>query len=212
MSLAILLKTFGLIFLAEMGDKTQIVSMLLATRFDWKKAFAGIALAFALINLLAVAVGQVLFNWIDVSWVRLGAGALFVFFGVTTLRHRNDAPEEEAEGKGRHAAHGPILTAFLMILLAEMGDKTQLMSATLAAQYSGYVAVFIGSTLALWLVALLGMGAGVLLLKKVPLSLVKTMAGGIFLAFGVVSLVQGATLRGWLPCAFESSAFRSILC
>lgn len=120
MSLSAFLSAFGLIFVAEMGDKTQIVSMLLATRFDWKRAFAGIALAFALIDLLAVAVGQLLFSWIDLSWIRLGAGALFVFFGIATLRHRG---EQEAASDAADRARGPFLASFLMIFLAEMGDR-----------------------------------------------------------------------------------------
>lgn len=196
MSLSVFLTVFGLIFIAEMGDKTQIVSMLLATRFDWKRAFAGIAFAFALINLLAVSIGQILFNWIDVSWVRLGAGVLFVFFGVTTLRDRG----EEADAKlDESTARGPFLTSFLLIFLAEMGDKTQLMTATLAARHAEGISVFAASTLALWLVSLLGMVVGVLVLKRVPLRLIKSIAGLIFIAFGIVSLAQGAALKGWIP-------------
>ncbi|MBQ4333926.1 MAG: TMEM165/GDT1 family protein, partial [Myxococcaceae bacterium] len=166
MSLSVFLTVFGIIFIAEMGDKTQLVSMILATRFDWKRAFAGIAFAFALINLLAVSIGQLLFNWVDVSWVRLGAGVLFVFFGVTTLRDRG----EEADAKlDESTARGPFLTSFLLIFLAEMGDKTQLMTATLAAQHAEGISVFAASTLALWLVSLIGMAVGVLVLKRGPL-------------------------------------------
>lgn len=197
---------FGLIFIAEMGDKTQIVSMLLTARFDWKKAFAGIALAFALINLLAVLIGQLLFSWLDLSWIRLGAGTLFVLFGVTTLRGRN---EGEAAGAEASCARGPFLTSFFMIFLAEMGDKTQLMTATLAAQHGDYIAVFAGSTLALWLVSLMGMGIGALLVKKVPLPRIKGFAGLIFIAFGIIALAQGAALKGWLPCL---GALGALLC
>lgn len=208
MSLSVFLTVFGLIFIAEMGDKTQIVAMLLATRFDWKRAFAGIALAFALINLLAVLVGQLLFTWIDLSWVRLGAGVLFVFFGITALRGRNgdEGPVASAE---MTSSRGPFFTSFLIIFLAEMGDKTQLMTATLAAQHAEYAAVFAGSTLALWLVSTLGMAIGVLVVKRVPLRLVRGLAGLIFIAFGIIALAQGATLRGWLPCI---ERLRALLC
>lgn len=75
------------------------------------------------------------------------------------------------------------------------------MTATLAAQHADYASVFAGSTLALWLVSLLGMGAGALLAKRVQLARLKGIAGLIFIAFGLAALLQGAALRGWIPCA-----------
>jgi putative Ca2+/H+ antiporter (TMEM165/GDT1 family) len=185
MNLGTLLSTFGLIFLAELGDKTQLAAMTLATRFPWRRIFLGAAAAFLLLNLLAVGVGRVLFELVPIFWIRLASAALFLFFGIATLRAKEEAGEVKARG-GR----GPVLTAFTMILLAELGDKTQLVTASLAAQHASPVAVFLGSTLALWAVSLLGVLLGAQLVRLVPEKVVRRVAGGLFLVFAAVLAYQ----------------------
>ena len=182
MNLGILLSTFGLIFLAELGDKTQIAAMTLATRYPWKRVFAGAAAAFFLLNLLAVGVGRVLFELVPSFWIRLASAGLFLFFGIATLLAR----EETEEGAKARAGRGPVLTAFTMILLAELGDKTQLVTASLAAQHGSPLEVFLGSTLALWAVSLLGVLLGVQIIRVVPARIVRRGAGGLFLVFAAV--------------------------
>ncbi|WP_298271060.1 TMEM165/GDT1 family protein [Geobacter sp.] len=179
--------TFGLIFLAELGDKTQLTAMALATRYPWKKVFLGIAAAFALLNLGAVLVGKLLFTILPLVWIRLVSGGLFLYFGVTTLRGAGD--DEDGE-KGRATARGPVVTSFLMILLAELGDKTQLVTTSLAAQHDSSLVVFTGSTLALWLVSLLGIFLGKQLVRFVPLSVIHRGAALLFLIFGAAILWQ----------------------
>lgn len=186
MNIGTLLSTFGLIFLAELGDKTQLAAMALATRFPWRKVFVGAAVAFLFLNLLAVGVGRVLFEVVPLFWIRLASAALFFFFGWATLR----AKEEGPEGDGGNGRRGPVLTAFSMILLAELGDKTQLVTASLAAQRASPVAVFVGSTLALWAVSLLGVLVGTQLLRFLPLRTVHRIAGLLFLVFGAVLAYQ----------------------
>jgi putative Ca2+/H+ antiporter (TMEM165/GDT1 family) len=186
-NLSVLLSTFGLVFLAELGDKTQLAAMALASRYPWKKLFAGIAAAFVLLNAAAVLIGAVLFQLVPLHWIRLASAALFVCFGIATLRSKG---EEERPTCGR-GVHGPTLTAFLMILLAELGDKTQLATATLAAQHATPISVFAGSTLALWLVSLLGLLIGAQLPRFLPATVVQRAAGLLFLLFGVVFLAQG---------------------
>jgi putative Ca2+/H+ antiporter (TMEM165/GDT1 family) len=186
MDVATLLSTFGLIFLAELGDKTQLAAMTLATRFPWKRVFLGAAGAFLLLNLLAVGVGRVLFEVVPAFWIRLASAALFLFFGIATLRAKEETEEEVRARAGR----GPVLTAFSMILLAELGDKTQLVTASLAAQHASPVAVFLGSTLALWAVSLLGVILGAQIVRLVPARIVKRVAGGLFLVFAAVLAYQ----------------------
>jgi Predicted membrane protein len=207
MSLSVFLAAFGLIFAAEMGDKTQLVAFTLAARFNPKVVFLGIASAFAVLNLLAVTVGQALTSRLDPSWVHLAAGALFIFFGVNSIRSCSE--KEDSDGDEKLSKRGPFATSFLMIFFAEMGDKTQLMTAALAARHRDFVSVFAGSTAALCLVSLLGIVLGALAAKKIPLPLIKTAAGGLFIVFGAVSLVQGAVLRHWLPCP---QRLGSVLC
>ncbi|MCM2359669.1 MAG: TMEM165/GDT1 family protein [Geobacteraceae bacterium] len=190
MDSTIFLTTFGIIFLAELGDKTQLTAMALATRYPWRKVFVGLACAFALLNLGAVLVGGLLFAVLPLFWIRLVSGALFLFFGVTTLRARGFDEAEEEDEERRLGGRGAVVTSFLMILLAELGDKTQLVTASLAAQHASPLTVFAGSTLALWSVSLIGIFAGRQLARFVPLSTMHKVAGLLFLAFGAAILYQ----------------------
>ena len=103
------------------------------------------------LNLLAVTVGQALTSRLDPSWVHLAAGALFIFFGVNSIRSCSE--KEDSDGDEKLSKRGPFATSFLMIFFAEMGDKTQLMTAALAARHRDFVSVFAGSTAALCLVS-----------------------------------------------------------
>jgi putative Ca2+/H+ antiporter (TMEM165/GDT1 family) len=186
----VFLSTFGLVFLAELGDKTQLTAMALSTKYPWKKIFIGLAIAFALLNLGAVLVGKLLFTILPVFWIKLISGGLFLFFGVTTLFAGNLEEDEEGEGEKKLRLRGPILTAFVMILLAELGDKTQIVTASLAAQHDSLYAVFFGSTLALWVVSLIGIFLGLQLNRVIPRATIHKGAGCLFIAFGVVVLYE----------------------
>lgn len=183
--------TFALIFVAELGDKTQLTAMALALRYPWKRIFVGIALAFVVLNLAAVAVGKVLFLLLPRFWVTLVAALLFLYFGVSTLRNACADDDDDAPPP---TAASAIRTAFIMIFMAELGDKTQLVTASQAAVHSasriGMAAVFAASTLALWLVSLLGIFAGKQLVRYIPVCWIHRAAGVMFLLFGGVMLWQ----------------------
>ena len=187
MNTPVFLSTFGLIFLAELGDKTQLTTMTLATRYPWKTIFIGVAAAFALLNLGAVLVGKALFALVPAFWVQIASGCLFVFFGVKTLLSVQGA---DAPAKGEAAARGPFVTAFSMIVLAELGDKTQVATATVAAQQDAAIEVFLGSSLALWAVSLLGILLGAQITRVVPIRWVHRGAGILFLLFGALAWKQ----------------------
>jgi putative Ca2+/H+ antiporter (TMEM165/GDT1 family) len=190
MESAIFFSTFGLIFLAELGDKTQLAAMALALRYPWQRIFVGIAAAFVVLNLAAVVVGKVLFLLLPIFWVTLVSALLFLYFGYSTLRHACDSEDDDV-GPPPTAATAA-RTAFIMIFMAELGDKTQLVTASQAAQHSeslaGMSLVFAGSTLALWLVSLLGIFAGKQLVRFVPLCWIHRIAGFMFLVFGAMAL------------------------
>jgi Ca2+/H+ antiporter, TMEM165/GDT1 family len=177
--------TFGLIFLAELGDKTQLTAMALALRYPWKRIFIGIAAAFTILNLAAVLVGKILFLVLPIFWVTLVSALLFLYFGYSTLK--NACAAEDDDGPPPTAADA-VRTAFLMIFMAELGDKTQLVTASQAAQHSGSLSgmgtVFVASTLALWLVSLIGIFAGKQLVKYIPVCWIHRTAGFMFLVFG----------------------------
>jgi putative Ca2+/H+ antiporter (TMEM165/GDT1 family) len=159
--------------------------MALASRYPWKKVFLGVALAFAILNLGAVLLGKALFAIFPLFWTKIVSGGLFLFFGITTLI--NSAPDKDGQPL---LASGIIRTAFLMIFLAELGDKTQLVTLSLAAQHGAPLMVFCASTLALWLVSLLGIFLGKQLIRFVPLPYIHRAAGGLFLLFGAVLLYK----------------------
>jgi Ca2+/H+ antiporter, TMEM165/GDT1 family len=189
-NVTVFLSTFGVVFLAELGDKTQLAAMALSTKYPWRKIFIGLAGAFALLNLGAVLVGKLLFTLLPVFWIKLASGALFLFFGIATLLARQDDQDEQGEEGKRARSRGPMLTAFIMILLAELGDKTQIVTASLSAQYDSPSAVFLGSTLALWTVSLMGIFLGMQLHRFIPRGYINKGAGCLFLAFGAVILWQ----------------------
>jgi putative Ca2+/H+ antiporter (TMEM165/GDT1 family) len=184
--LSTFVSTFGLIFLAELGDKTQLTAMALALRYPWKRIFIGIAAAFFVLNLAAVLVGKILFLVLPLFWVTLVSALLFLYFGYNTLRHACDAEDEDGPPP---TAADAARTAFIMIFMAELGDKTQLVTASQAAQHSGSLSgmgsVFVASTLALWLVSLIGIFAGKQLVKYIPVCWIHRTAGLMFLIFGL---------------------------
>lgn len=186
MELSTFISSFGLIFLAELGDKTQLTAMALALRYPWKRIFIGIAAAFTVLNLAAVLVGKLLFLVLPIFWVTLVSALLFLYFGYSTLKNACDAGDDDTPPP---TAADAVRTAFLMIFMAELGDKTQLVTASQAAQHSGSLSgtgtVFVASTLALWLVSLIGIFAGKQLVKYIPVCWIHRTAGFMFLVFGV---------------------------
>jgi putative Ca2+/H+ antiporter (TMEM165/GDT1 family) len=179
--------TFLLIFLAEFGDKSQLVCMTLAAKHRPWPVLLGAVSAFALLNLLAVLFGAIVAAWIPAFWLALIVAALFGFFGVQSLLF-NDADVEDAEPAPR-SSHGLFMTALLMILVAEFGDKTQLAVAGMASTYHG-LPVWLGSTLALIATTALGVIAGQRLLKHLPLKVIHQISGVLFLLLALLALYQ----------------------
>ncbi len=180
------LSALVLVFLAEFGDKSQLVCMTLAARHRGQAVFWGAVCAFALLNLLAVVFGATVAAWVPEQWLAIGVAVLFGLFGVQALRN-GDADEEEAveEKSGR----GVFVSAFLMIFVAEFGDKTQLAVAGLgAAEYPP--GVWLGATLALILTTLLGVVAGRALLKRMPVHVLHKLGGVFFLVLAATALYR----------------------
>ncbi len=179
-----ILSTFTLLFVAEMGDKTQLMAMTLAHRYRVMPVVLGTFGAFLLLNLLAVLVGEGLSRVLPRELVLLAAGVLFLVFAYRAWRDADD--EEEAVDERRH--RWAWLTSFSLIFIAELGDKTQLAMVALAAQSASIWSVFLGGTLALWAVSLLGILLGGTLLRRVPRHWVHRGAAVLFLLFGVFAL------------------------
>jgi putative Ca2+/H+ antiporter (TMEM165/GDT1 family) len=143
--------------------------------------------AFLVLNLLAVAVGEVLFRYVPKPLVLMTAGMLFLFFAWKSWR---DADEpEEAEGE-RRGGRGVVLSSFALIFVAELGDKTQLALIALVASTGDAWSVFVGGTLALWCVSLLGVLVGSTLLSRVPRAWMHRAAAVMFAIFGILALAE----------------------
>jgi putative Ca2+/H+ antiporter (TMEM165/GDT1 family) len=185
-SLSVLALVFGVVFLAELPDKTALAGLVLGTRYRASYVFAGVAAAFLLHVALAVAAGSAL-TLLPQRLVHALTGVLFLG-GAAVLLFKKDEGEEEVRRPEDQTFWKVAGTGFMLILVAEFGDLTQIMTANLAARYDDPVSVGVGAVLALWAVAGLGIVGGKALMKRVPLALITKIAAVLMLALGVWSL------------------------
>ncbi len=183
--------TLGLVALAELGDKTQLVCMTLAARHPASPVLLGAVLAFALLNLLAVLFGAAAAAWLPGWLVAATVALLFAAFGLSALREAGGDTPTVLERAGR----GVFLSTFILIFLAELGDKTQLAVAGLAGTHAA-PPVWVGGTLALTLTSALGVVAGQTLLRRLPLRVLHRISGGLFLALAALAAWRAFALFG----------------
>lgn len=179
------LTTFGLIAMAEMGDKTQLIAIALASRYSRAPVFAGLILAFTILTAVAVGAGEVVLRFISPQIIGIAAGMLFIFFGIITLVW-DDGDEDALKNLGARSA---FFTAFSMIALAEIGDKTQIALIALSAQYHTPIIVFFGAWLALCSVSALGVVLGSKLSTMIPIKKLRAGSGILFIIFGIMFLI-----------------------
>ena len=191
MDLSIATSAFALLFLAEMGDKTQLMAMALAHRYRVAPVTAGVLLAFLVLNLMAVLVGEALFRYVPQQVTLLAAAALFLFFAYRLWREGDD--EDTAAEAEKPGGHGAFATSFGLIFLAELGDKTQLAMVAMVAGTGDLWSVFLGGTLALWAISLMAIAIGGTVLRRIPKLWVHRVAAGMFLAFGLLAIGQVLT-------------------
>jgi Ca2+/H+ antiporter, TMEM165/GDT1 family len=178
--------TFLLVAFAEIGDKSQLVCMTLAARHRALPVVIGAVTAFAFLNALAVLFGAAIAAWLPEWLVALAVALLFGGFGINALRYTDDDDEDDIEEK---PGHGIFATTFLLIFLAEFGDKTQLAVAGMGSTSEAY-AVWAGATAALTLTSLLGVYAGRRLLKRLPLKWIHRVSGVFFLLLAAFALTR----------------------
>ena len=190
-SLTVTAVVFGVVFLAELPDKTALAGLVLGTRYRASYVFAGVAAAFALHVVLAVAAGSVL-TLLPQQIVQALTGVLFLG-GAAVLLLRKGEDEEEVRKPENQSFWKVSGAGFMLILVAEFGDLTQIMTANLAPRYAAPLSVGLGAVLALWAVAGLGIVGGKALMKKVPLRLITQIAALVMLALGLWSLWEAVT-------------------
>ncbi|MEJ8292625.1 TMEM165/GDT1 family protein [Delftia tsuruhatensis] len=175
----------SVVALAEMGDKTQLLSLVLAARFrkPWP-IVAGIFVATLVNHALAGAVGAWITSYLGENAMRWILGLSFIAMAIWMLIP-DKLDEDEVSGHSRWGVFGTTLVAFF---LAEMGDKTQIATVMLAAKYNAYLWVVAGTTLGMMLANAPVVWLGDKLVKRVPIRLVHVISAVIFLVLGVLAL------------------------
>lgn len=189
---AFLLST-AVIFVAELGDKSQLMAMTFASRYRVRDVLIGITAATAIVHLASVGIGY----WVgdafadSQGWISIVAGVAFFGFAAWTLR--GDELTEDEAAKARNSAGVAILAVGVAFFLAELGDKTMLATITLATQH-GWFGTWVGSTLGMVAADALAIIVGAMLGKKLPENVIKYGAAALFALFGLALLIDGIRL------------------
>ncbi|MBV8980001.1 MAG: TMEM165/GDT1 family protein [Acidimicrobiia bacterium] len=174
---------FPVIFVGELPDKTMFASLLLATRGSPRQVWLGAAGAFLVHVAIATTIGVALFALLSHRVVDGIVAVLFLAGAVYAWRE--GSKEEEALVEREASRHGVVLTAFLVIFLAEWGDLTQILTANLAAKYHAPLAVGVGAVLALWSVAAIAVIGGQTLLRFVKVATIRKVTAVVLVALAV---------------------------
>lgn len=175
---------FGVVFAAEFADKTQLALLAMSARGRRLQIWAGAAAAFMILTFAAAAAGELLDRHVPGLFVSILAGLLFIGFGVWTLLRREDE-------EGMVVKRSGFLPAFTLMLVAELGDKTQLSIAALAAESGAFWATAVGGTAALWAASGVAVVAGGWLGQRIRREIVEQIAAWLFIVIGITILVLG---------------------
>lgn len=179
--------SFAVVFVAELGDKSQLMALTFATRFRPLPVLIGITVATAVVHLVSVAVGYGLGAALPTGWISLVAGLAFLVFGAWTLR--GDRLTDDEKTKVERSTGSAILAVGGAFFLAELGDKTMLATITLATQY-GWFGTWLGSTVGMVAADALAILVGRLLGRHLPEKVIKYGAAALFAIFGIWLLVE----------------------
>ncbi|MEO0031771.1 MAG: hypothetical protein RIS94_1529 [Pseudomonadota bacterium] len=181
----------AIVALAEIGDKTQLLAILLATRFRKPMPIvAGILFATLANHFLAALLGATAAEYLDGQWFRYAVAAGFIGMGLWTLvPDKLDDDEDDKPSR-----FGPFLTTLVAFFIVEMGDKTQVATIALGARFHDALAVTMGTTLGMMLANVPAVFLGEELVKRVPMAVVRFVAAALFLVIGGWLLLQTAGL------------------
>lgn len=189
-NLAVAATVFAIVFSAELPDKTALASLVLGSRYRPAFVFAGTATGFAIHVGLAIAAGSLL-ALLPHRVLQVIVGVLFAIGALLLLRGRHEEAEEEhLEIQGKAGFWRVSGTSFLVILVAEFGDLTQIVTANLAARYHDPLSVGVGAVLGLWAVAALAIVGGRSLLKVIPITWITRAAATVMAVLAAISLAS----------------------
>jgi len=188
---------FGLIAVVELPDKTFVATLVLSTRFRPLLVWLGVSLAFAVQTVVAVTLGGLL-GRLPSTPVKIFAGVMFLIGGIVLLRGASRARAEEEEAEEEFAAKGSsdvrgwhvVALSFSILFLAEWGDLSQILTASLVLRYQDPVSVFVGAFLALVAVSGLGALAGRWLLTRMQPATIRRVAGIVCLLLALLTAVE----------------------
>jgi len=179
--------SFAVIFVAELGDKSQLMALTFATRFKTVPVLIGITVATAIVHAISVGIGYGLGATLPTGWISLVAGLAFLAFGAWTLR--GDKLTEDEKAKAERSTGSAILAVGGAFFLAELGDKTMLATITLATQH-GWFGTWLGSTLGMVAADALAILVGRLLGRHLPERVIRYGAAALFAIFGIWLLAE----------------------
>jgi Ca2+/H+ antiporter, TMEM165/GDT1 family len=188
-SLVVGLTTFAVILLAELPDKTALASLVLGTRYRSWPVLAGIAAGFTVHVVLAVAAGSLL-GLLPHRLLQIVTAALFLVTAGFLFFRKPPSGEEEEPHRDAQGFWPVAATGFVVILVAEFGDLTQVVIANLVARYHDPIAVGVGGALAMWTVAAVAVLGGRSLLRLVPVTLLTRMAAGLMVLLAGLTLAE----------------------
>ena len=191
---AFLLST-AVIFVAELGDKSQLMAMTFATRYRTRDVLIGITVATAVVHLASVAIGYLIGDAFAEQQgpIAILAGLAFLGFAAWTLRG-DELTDEEAD-KARRSTGLAIVAVGVAFFLAELGDKTMLATITLATR-EGWLGTWLGSTVGMVAADALAIVVGAMLGKKLPEKVITYGAAALFAIFGVLLVLEGVGVLG----------------
>lgn len=168
-----------------MGDKTQLLAMAFAAKYSAYKVLIAVFFATLLNHTLAVLAGHFLTVVIPLNVISFIAALSFIIFGLWTLRG------DRLHGEDKKESHlGPIITVGVAFFLAEMGDKTQLATVSLAVEYRNMLSVLMGTTLAMVVADAIGITVGVVMRKHMPEEAIRWFSAAVFVIFGLIGVYK----------------------
>ncbi len=191
MSLELFATVFGIIFVAELPDKTALAALVLATRHRALPVFLGASLALSVQSIVAVTAGSVLAK-LDRSYVQIGSGVMFLGCAVAMWLRKPDDDDHGEDTAGGAGFARTMWSTFVVIFIAEWGDLTQIGTAALQARYASWVTVLLGSIAALWAVTAIAVVVGNRAARLLRPRVTQTVAALVFAVVGAVLLVSAA--------------------
>jgi Ca2+/H+ antiporter, TMEM165/GDT1 family len=179
--------SFAVIFVAELGDKSQLMALTFATRFKPMPVLIGITVATGVVHAVSVGIGYGLGATLPTGWIALIAGLAFLAFGAWTLR--GDKLTDDEKAKAERSTGSAVLAVGGAFFLAELGDKTMLATITLATQH-GWFGTWLGSTVGMVAADALAILVGRLLGRHLPEKIIKYGAAALFAIFGFWLIVE----------------------